>query len=162
MEGSKRDTKSIGDRSELEVILALVRAGYLVSVPFGENHRYDLIAEKDNVLSRIQVKTGRLRDGVILFKCYSTHSHRGGPSRRLYTGEIEYFAIYCRETDGVYMIAVNGSEPKGALRAKPTRNRQAKRIHWAEDYLLEGSHDESRDCPAQRSMLGDAEGAAPS
>ncbi len=53
------------------VLGALMRAGYFVSIPFGENHRYDLIAGKDNALYRVQVKTGRLRKGAILFACYS-------------------------------------------------------------------------------------------
>lgn len=43
---AKRDTKSVGDRSEIEVFHALSRAGYGVFVPFiGENHRFDLIAD---------------------------------------------------------------------------------------------------------------------
>jgi hypothetical protein len=35
----KRDTKAIGDRSELEVALALARAGYLVSKPLCDSFR---------------------------------------------------------------------------------------------------------------------------
>jgi hypothetical protein len=69
-----------------------VRAGYLVSIPFGENHRYDLIIEKDFVLSRVQVKTGRLRKGVVIFNCFSSHTHRGGVATPLYKGEVEYAA----------------------------------------------------------------------
>jgi PD-(D/E)XK endonuclease len=41
-----RDTKSIGELSELIVAAALARAGYLVSMPVGENARYDLIVDK--------------------------------------------------------------------------------------------------------------------
>jgi hypothetical protein len=55
----------------------LVRAGYLVSIPFGEDHRYDLVVEKDGILSRVQVKTGRLRNGVVMFNCYSSHGRVG-------------------------------------------------------------------------------------
>jgi hypothetical protein len=62
-----RDTKSIGDLSEMAVALALARTGYLVSRPVGENRRYDLIIDKGGVLSRVQVKTGRLRNGAIVF-----------------------------------------------------------------------------------------------
>jgi cupin superfamily acireductone dioxygenase involved in methionine salvage len=38
----------------------------LVSIPFGENHRYDLIADDGERLLRIPVKTGRLRGAVKL------------------------------------------------------------------------------------------------
>ena len=78
----KRDTKAIGDMSELEAARALARAGYLVSKPLGDSHRYDLIIDDGTVLSRVQVKTGRLRKGAIIFACFSSHSHRGGPSCR--------------------------------------------------------------------------------
>jgi len=101
--GVKRNTKRVGDISEIMVLSALIRAGYYVSVPFGENQRYDLIAEKDNVLYRVQVKTGRLRKGAILFACYSSHSHRGGSMRR-YAGEIDFFGVYCPDVDSTYLI----------------------------------------------------------
>ncbi len=61
----KRDTKSKGDLSELIVAVALTRAGYAVSKPLGENQRYDLIADDGERLHRVQVKTGRVRDGVV-------------------------------------------------------------------------------------------------
>ncbi len=99
----KRNTKRIGDISEIMVLGALVRAGYYVSVPFGENQRYDLIAEKDCKLFRVQVKTGRLRKGAILFACYSSHAHRGGSMRR-YAGEIDFFGVYCPDVDGTYLV----------------------------------------------------------
>ncbi|HEX5273791.1 MAG TPA: group I intron-associated PD-(D/E)XK endonuclease [Candidatus Rubrimentiphilum sp.] len=99
----KRNTKRIGDLSEIMVLAALIRAGYYVSIPFGEDHRYDLIAEKDNAVYKVQVKSGRLRKGAILFACYSSHAHRGGGMRR-YTGEIDLFGVYCADVDGVYLI----------------------------------------------------------
>lgn len=49
----KRDTKSVGDLSEAMVLHAFVRLGYPVSIPWGENHRYDLIAEIDNALVKV-------------------------------------------------------------------------------------------------------------
>jgi len=44
-EKPKRNTKKIGDLSELEVAIALARAGYIVSKPLGDSHRYDLIID---------------------------------------------------------------------------------------------------------------------
>ena len=79
-----RDTKSVGDLSEMLLAGKLALAGYGVAFPLGENQRYDLIIEKNEVLSRVQVKTGRLRNGVVRFNCYSSHAHRNGPSTRPY------------------------------------------------------------------------------
>ncbi len=79
----RRDTKSVGDRSELEVMGALIRNGYRIALSFGENHRYDLIADDGERLFRIQVKTGRLRKGAIRMICRSTHAHRRKPGERI-------------------------------------------------------------------------------
>ena len=48
----KRNTKAVGDLSEIMVIAELTRAGYSVAVPLGENNRYDLIAEMEGALVR--------------------------------------------------------------------------------------------------------------
>lgn len=133
----KRNTKHVGDISEIMVIGALIRAGYYVSIPFGENQRYDLIAEKNNILYRIQVKSGRLRKGAILFACYSSHSHRGGGLRR-YDGEIEFFGVYCSEVDSVYLIPIADIAAwQWSLRIDPPKNSQSKKVRWASRYLLE-------------------------
>ena len=63
-----RNTKRVGTISEAAVIMRFVKLGYRVSLPFGESTPYDLIVESPNdTLFRIQVKTGRLRNGVIRF-----------------------------------------------------------------------------------------------
>jgi hypothetical protein len=132
-----RDTKSIGELSELIVGAALVRAGYHVAVPLGENHRYDLIVEKAGTLSRVQVKTGRLRKGAILFNCYSVNSHKAG-RLRTYRGSIDFFGVYCPDVKSVYLVPV-ADVPRncyGSLRWSPPKNRQHSKIRWAEQYLV--------------------------
>ena len=133
----KRNTKRVGDLSELRVMCDLVRAGYLVSIPFGEDHRYDLVIERDFILSRVQVKTGRLRNGAVIFNCYSSHSHRGGPTCRPYIGEVEYFGVFCPDTDCTYLIPLSDMPvQQGNLRVNATRNGQMKGLRWADDYIL--------------------------
>lgn len=71
----KRDTKKIGTISELMVMAALVRQGYRLLVPYGDSARYDVVIEAaDGSLSRVQIKTGRLRNGVVVFRACSSHS----------------------------------------------------------------------------------------
>jgi hypothetical protein len=50
--------KAKGDRTTLAVMLGLHEAGFAVSVPFGENTRYDLIIDDGTSLARVQCKTG--------------------------------------------------------------------------------------------------------
>ena len=49
--------KDVGDRTTLAVMLALRCLGYQVSVPFGENSRYDLVVDDGRRLQRVQCKT---------------------------------------------------------------------------------------------------------
>lgn len=135
--GVKRNTKRVGDLSELRLMHDLVRAGYLVSIPFGEDHRYDLVIEKDGVFKSVQVKTGRLRKGVVLFNCYSSHTHRRGAACRKYTNEIDYFGVYCPDLDSSYLIPIAELPvQQGMLRVRPTLNGQHTKLRWADKYLL--------------------------
>jgi len=132
-----RETKSIGELSEIIVMGALASAGYLVSVPLGENRRYDLIIDKDGTLARVQVKTGRVRKGVVVWACCSSHTHRKGPASRPCPGEIDFFGVYCRELQSVYLIPIGATARlSGSLRLDPPRNGQSRKIRWANDYLL--------------------------
>ena len=71
--------KAIGDRSTLAIMLALHEAGYDLLVPFGENTRYDLVIDDGTHLARVQCKTGRLREGAILFNTCSSYAHHPNP-----------------------------------------------------------------------------------
>ncbi len=130
----------VGDRTALAVMLALTNAGFYVSVPFGENCRYDLVIDRAGTLTRVQCKTGRLRDGAVHFATASTYSHLPSPreERRDYIGQIDEFAVYCPGTEGVYLIPIDDvlARTGAYLRVDPPRNGQHKHIRWAKDYEI--------------------------
>jgi hypothetical protein len=134
----KRDTKSIGDLSELEVAVALARSGYAVSKPLGENQRYDLIIDDGERLSRVQVKTGRIRGSVVMFNCCSTHGHRRTSLQtRPYTGQVEFLAVFCPENRKVYLLPeADLTRSKIQLRIAAPRNNMTKTVRWASWYEL--------------------------
>src|SRR5438034_1521217 len=119
-------------------MLALHEAGYAVAVPFGENTRYDLIIDDGERLGRVQCKTGRLRGGAIRFKTCSSYAHHPNPRhvQRSYLGEIDYFAVYCPETGGVYLVPIADAALRwqGALRIDAPLNNQSRKIRRAADY----------------------------
>jgi hypothetical protein len=99
--------KTVGDRTTLAVMAALQAAGFALSMPFGENCRYDLIIDDGCTRSRVQCKTGRLRKGAVRFKACSSYAHHRraeGSTTRPYEGEVDFFAVHCPETDGVYLV----------------------------------------------------------
>ncbi len=132
--------KTIGDRSALAVMLALQELGFSVMVPFGENTRYDLVIDDGVRLARVQCKTGRLRDGAVRFAVCSTYGHHPNPRvvRRDYSGEVDFFAVHCPETDGVYLIPIDRLPltREGALRVEPPKNNQRIGVRLASDYEI--------------------------
>lgn len=133
----KRNTKATGDVSEAYVLMAFVRAGYLVSRPFGENQRYDLIIDDGVKLRRVQVKTGRLCGGVINYSCASSHTHRGGVSARPYFGEVDLLAVFCPQNQKVYVLPeTEFVATRAHLRLTEPQNNQSRRIRWARDFEL--------------------------
>jgi hypothetical protein len=132
--------KVVGERSQLAIMLALDRLGYPVFVPLGENIRYDLVIDEGPRLARVQCKTGRLRGGSVRFKACSSYAHHPNPKilKRDYVDEIDYFAVYCVETKGVYLIPIEDVQARWecALRVEPTRNSQRRNIRPAPDYEI--------------------------
>lgn len=132
--------KDIGDRSTLAVMLALRGVGYPVSVPFGENTRYDLVIDDGDRLLRVQCKSGRVRNGAVTFKTASSYAHHPNPAKatRDYQGEIDLFAVYCPATEGVYLIPIEdvATSWECLLRLEPARNGQRRRIRPAADYEI--------------------------
>ena len=92
-------------------------------LPFGENTRYDFVAETGNELVRVQCKTGWLRLGGIDFATCSSYAHLPSPPDkwRDYIGEIDYFGVYCPHTTGVYLIPIADVQTRrrGRLRVDP-------------------------------------------
>lgn len=129
--------KAVGQLSEAAVVYHLVRAGFELAKPLGDNARFDMIIEHGARLLRVQVKTGRLKDGAVQFPTCSSQIHRGR-GRMTYHGQCELFAVYCPELDETYLVPVDGTGGRACnLRVRPTVNRQSRRIRWAADYRVD-------------------------
>jgi hypothetical protein len=139
---TKPNNKAIGELSEAYITARLIELGYDVLQPHGDNLRYDLVIEdEDGKFQRIQCKTGRSNGEYISFTpaslYYHTRAGRTSYGSRSYHGQIEYFAVYCPETRGVYMIPVEHTGTSHMnLRLVPTKNNQEKNVKWAKDYEI--------------------------
>ena len=123
-----------GNISESVALSYYLGAGFIISTPFGVGAPYDLVVDTGSMLFRAQVKTGRLRNGVIEFETRRTRSRT---TRSCYEeNEADYFVIYCPELDRMYAV-----KPRqgvfGKLRVAPTGNNQQTFVKWAEDYSFE-------------------------
>ncbi len=115
----------------------MISRGYGVLVPWGVNQRYDLLIEQDGKFLRAQCKTGRLRHGAIRFATKSVRMKTRKAFWRGYVGEADLFLVHCPQTGGVYVVPVDEAPTQEMrLRVEPSRNNQARGIHWAKDYEL--------------------------
>ena len=115
----------------------MVRRGYRVLLPFGFNHRYDLLLDLGGEYVRAQCKTGRLRKGVVVFSTRSVQSNSRMTLVKGYGGGADVFLVHCWETNRLYCVPVDEA-PLGYmyLRVHPTLNGQKEGVWWASDYEL--------------------------
>lgn len=130
--------KTVGDLSQSMMMAALLKNGYRVLMPFGDNVRYDIVTEADGVFRRIQCKTGRIAGGAIRFPVASSQYHRGR-KREDYRGQIDAFGVFCPDNNRCYLVPIDDLPlaRQAHLRLTPARNGQCKGLRWAQEYELQ-------------------------
>jgi Holliday junction resolvase-like predicted endonuclease len=131
--------KHRGELAELKVAVDLMERGCRISIPFGEDCDYDLIADHGGVLHRIQVKYTESNGEIILIRCRS-HSLTKGKIRQTkhYTAEmIDWIVVYDRTSDRCYYCPsseLGSGRCELSLRLRAARNGQHVGVRRAEDY----------------------------
>ncbi len=132
--------KRKGDLAELKVAADLAARGCSISLPFGEDCDYDLIADFEGILHRVQVKYTESDGEVIVVRCRS-HLLTNGRVRRtkLYTAEtIDWIAVYDRTSDHCYYLPASELGTGRSmlhLRLIPARNGQRIGVRDAGEYV---------------------------
>lgn len=129
-------SKQKGNLTELQCLTAFIAEGCGVSIPYGDNSKYDFIADVNGKLLKIQVKTSSLKDdGAIKFSCRTTHVNCAGVKNERYgVDEIDFFATYWNNQ--CYLIPVAECSVEKTLRFVPPKNGQTKGISFANEYEL--------------------------
>ncbi len=133
-----RDTSGIGEISTVQIIAALVKTGKTIWTPFGDTaRRVDLLMEDDTGIHRVQCKTGRIRRGCVLFKVCSVHRKpNGGFSHRGYSGQVDYFGIYCPDNEKCYLVPVKETGTANcSLRLEAPKTHKTD-VRWAHDFEI--------------------------
>ena len=147
----KVTTYDKGNISEGIVMSAYIKAGLMVSVPFGTGAPYDLIVDNGSRLCKIQVKTGWFCKGCILYKSHRRMREAHPYAARPYTEtEVDYFVIYYPPTDSVYVVPFKKLGGTGCLRIDPVLNGQQKLIRWARDFTWKKHIEELTGCFGQK------------
>lgn len=132
--------KTKGDLAELKVAADLADRGCRISIPFGEDCDYDLIADYEGRLHRVQVKFTRSDGNVVVIRCRS-HSLTKGKVRatKLYTSAmVDWIAVYDSTTERCFYCPSWELGTAGRnllhLRLQPARNNQRIGIRNANAY----------------------------
>lgn len=132
------NTKQVGTISEAMALARFMSLGWKVLMPFGDNERYDLVIDRGNGFETVQVKTGRVRKGCVIFNASSTVGHTGShySPDKSYQNEVDLFCVYCPELDSLYLLPVDAvGAYKGHLRIDPPKSAQPT-VVMADQYLL--------------------------
>jgi Holliday junction resolvase-like predicted endonuclease len=134
------ERKRKGDLGEVMVAADLIRRGYAIAIPYGEDWDYDLIVRRGDRLERVRVKYPESNGEVIAVQCYSLSLTNGKVKRRKgYTAKmVEWIAVYDRTTDRCYYVPSSLFAMGRTflhLRLRATRNNQRAGLRWAMDYL---------------------------
>jgi hypothetical protein len=131
-----KNPKEVGEKTEAAILNHFIQKGVPVSIPWGNNQRYDMIIEVDGKLLRAQCKTGKYSKGVVSFP---TASKASGKERKVYTGQIDCFLVYCEALNKVYKIDIKDAPNKNvmSLRVDSLKKFGPKSvINWAKDYIV--------------------------
>ena len=122
----------------MRVAAELLHRGFALAKPIGDSLRYDLIVDLGPLFRRVQVKTARVRNGVVQFSTQTVNYVHGALKMRGYLGLADDFIAYEPEISSFYGIAVDDA-PAGCayLRIAPTANNQVHGIRKAVDYTLD-------------------------
>lgn len=135
------ESKQKGNLTELQCITACYELGYSVSIPYGENSRYDFILDVNGKLLKIQVKTSRFKKSIknpqdaIIFACKSSNTNAKGNVYHRYTKEqIDYFATFWEGK--CYLVPVEECSVEKTLWFNSPANGQKAMVSMASDYEL--------------------------
>ena len=134
------NNKSKGEISEARALYEFQKHNIPVSLPWGDNQRYDIIAEFGGKFNRIQVKTANEEEnGAIKCYCRSSTNHTTNKNLSDYIGQVDYFVFYNQTRDIIALVPIEevGEKKIINLRFEPPKNGQTKGIRFFADFSFE-------------------------
>ena len=131
-------TKEKGNLTELLCLCEFAKLGIKVSIPYGEDCKYDFILDVNGHLLKVQCKTSQKLENLegFSFKCESVVVTTKKITATKYTlNDIDFFATM--DENQCYLVPVEECGVRKTLRYCYPSNGQKKGISLAENYKLE-------------------------
>lgn len=130
------NSKQTGDRTEARCLHALLECGYSVSIPFGDNDRYDLIVDTGSRLVRVHCKTAWRKSGTIRFNTHSQTTSDGKYHETTYDETIDGFLVYDPPGDDLFWVDVDDA-PRQTMHLRYDAAIDHPSINWADEYRFD-------------------------
>ena len=103
------NSKDKGNIGEAMALTKFLEMEIQVSIPFGDNARYDLIADFNGKLNKIQVKYCNQQisnSNSIVCPCASSTNHTTNKKYTTYENDIDYFVFYLVEWNEIILVPI--------------------------------------------------------
>lgn len=124
------NSKDKGNIGEALALAEFIKYGIAVSIPYGDNARYDLVADFNGKLNKIQVKYCNQKiseNNSIICPCASSTNHTTNKHYTTYENDIDYFVFYLAKWDELLLVPIEkiGSKKSIMFRMDKPKNNQS-------------------------------------
>jgi len=116
------------------VMAEVMRRGYKVAMPVGEDWPFDIIVLRNGDLERVQCKYTESDGEVVELPCRSANNW---VSYKYTSADIDWMAVYDKTTDACYFVpstALGSGKALISLRLTPAKNGQTRGVRMATTY----------------------------
>lgn len=135
------NSKDKGNIGESIVLTEFIKRGIQVSIPFGDNTRYDLIADFNGKLNKIQVKyCNQLSEtGSVSCPCASSTNHTTNKHLSTYENDVDYICFYLACWDEVIIVPIEqiGTKKTISFRLDKPKTTNQFSVNLVEDYSFD-------------------------
>ena len=135
------NSKDKGNIGESIVLAEFIKREIQVSIPFGDNARYDLIAEFNGKLNKIQVKycNQLSTTGSVSCPCASSTNHTTNKHLSTYENDVDYICFYLACWDVVTIVPIEqiGTKKTISFRLDKPKTTNQFNINLVEDYSFD-------------------------
>ena len=133
------NSSKIGNIGQAKVVSKFTEMGIETFLPFGDGSKYDLIAEFNGKLNKIQIKTTKnIKKNSCITWRLCCQNGRNGNQKKYNNDEVDYFALYCIETDVLCLVPFcNAQTTELNFRMDNYKGKKLKNMNFCSEYTFD-------------------------
>ena len=135
------NSKDKGNIGEALALAEFVKYGVCVSVPYGDNARYDLVADFNGKLNRVQVKYCNqiTANDSVTCPCISSKNHTTNKKYDTYINDVDYFVFYIVNWNQLILVPIDyiGNRKTITFRKNKALTGQTANVNYVDDFTFD-------------------------